>query len=226
MPPLTVPSGTPWGVVPPLTVPSGEVWGVAPEGMDAAAAIPFACACALFRLSDTLMSATGLVPSIVRIGDVAVEGVADPGGADCGVADAPPLSDALLSAGPVFPEELLPAGLTGAPVLLEASLLAGLPLDVPDVVGPVASPGVSENVPPEDAGLTTELAGPPVLLEASLLAGPPIDVPDVVGPAASPGVSEGVPPEDAGRTTELAGETTGVTVAGVVEGPAAEEPVL
>lgn len=166
--------------MPPLTVPSGEVWGDAPEGMDAAAAIPFACACALLRLSDTLMSATGLVPSTVIIGGVAVEGVADPGGADCGVADAPPLSDALLSAVPVvpaaFPEGLLPAGLVRAPVLLEASLLAG----------------------------------------------PSIDVPDVAGSVASPGVSEGVPPGDAGRTTELAG----VTVAGVVEGPAAEEPVL
>jgi hypothetical protein len=194
--------------------------------MDAAAAIPFACACALLRLSDTLMSATGLVPSIVIIGGVAVEGVADPGGADCGVADAPPLSDALLPAVPVvpaaFPEGLLPAGLAGAPVLLEASLSAGPPLDVPDVVGPVPSPSESEGVPPEEAGLTTELAGPPVLLEASLLAGPPIDVPDVAGPVTSPGVSEGVPPGDAGRTTELAG----VTVAGVVEGPAAEEPVL
>jgi hypothetical protein len=161
-----------------LAVPPGEVWGVAPEGMDAAAAIPFACACALLRLSDTSMFATGLVPSKVKIGDVAVEGVADPDGADCGVADAPPLSDGLLSEAPVvpaaFPEGLLPAGLAGAP--LEASLLAGPPLGVPDVVGPVESPGVSEGVPPEDAGLTTELAG--------------------------------------------------VTVAGFVEGPAAEEPVL
>lgn len=204
-----------------MAVPSGEVWGVAPEGMDAAAAIPFACACALLRLSDTSMFATGLVPSKVRIGEVA-----DPDGADCGVGDAPPLSDGLLSAVPVvpaaFPEGLLPAGLAGAPVLLEASLLAGPPLGVPDVVGPVESPGVSEGVPPEDAGLTTELEGPPVLLEASLLAGPPIDVPDVAGPVASPGVSEGVPPEDAGRTTELAG----VKAAGFVEGPAAEEPVL
>lgn len=189
VPPLTVPSGTPWGVVPPLPVPSGEVWGVAPEGMDAAPAIPFACA--LLRLSDTLMSATGLVPSMLRIGDVAVEGEAD----------VPPLSDGLLSAGPVvaagFPEELLPAGLAGVPALLEASLLAGLPDGVPDAGGPVASPGVPEGVPPGDAGRTTELAGAPVLLEASLLAGLPDDVPDVVGP-----------------------------VAGVVEGPAAEEPAL
>lgn len=181
VPPLIVPSGTVWGVVPPLAVPSGVVWDVAPEGMDDAA-IPLACA--LLELSDALMSATGLVPSTTRIGDAAVEGVAGGGGggADCGVAGALPLSDALLSAGPVvaaaFPEGLLPAGLAGVP------------------------------------------------LEALLLAGPSVEVPDVVDPVAPPGVSEGVSPGDAGRATELAGETAGVKVAGVVEDPAAEEPVF
>jgi hypothetical protein len=181
VPPLTVPSGAVWGVVPPLTVPPVGAWGVVPEGMDDAA-IPFACA--LLKLSDALMSAKGLVPSTTINGDVAVEGVADVGGADCGVADVLPLSDALLSVGPVvsaaFPGGLLPAGLAGVPALLEPSLLAELLVDVPDVMGPVAPPGVSE----------------------------------------------GVSPGDAGGATELAGETAGVTVAGVVEDPAAEEPAL